>query len=62
MESLIKVEVRDYKFSQIDNNVILYTVAVAKRDGQQWTIEKRYSEFDDLNNMFKKVIILSNEL
>lgn len=48
--------------SKIDMNIILFIVGVSKRDGQSWTLEKRYSEFDDLNTNLKKVLILGNGL
>ncbi|CAD8199045.1 unnamed protein product [Paramecium pentaurelia] len=51
----LKAEVKEYQISKIDTNVILFILLVSKRDGQQWTLEKRYSEFDDLNNNLKKV-------
>jgi hypothetical protein len=30
-------------------------LTVTKRDGTTWQMEKRYSEFDELNNTLKKV-------
>ncbi|KAM3143094.1 hypothetical protein pb186bvf_004680 [Paramecium bursaria] len=51
----LKAEVNEYQISKIDSSVILFMLTVTKRDGQQWTIEKRYSEFDDLNNNLKKI-------
>lgn len=59
--SSIKCEVAEYKLSSIDTSVILFMLTVTKRDGTVWQLEKRYSEFDELNNTLKKVdyIIIS---
>lgn len=51
----IKVEVKEYKESAIDAKVKIYVVEVIKRDGEKWTVEKRYSEFDELNTNLKKL-------
>ena len=53
--SSIKCEVGEYKLSSIDTSVILFMLTVTKRDGTVWQLEKRYSEYDELNNTLKKV-------
>jgi hypothetical protein len=51
----LKAEVVEYKFSPIDSKVIIFNLVVTKRDGVTWTLEKRYSEFDELNSVLVKV-------
>jgi WD40 repeat protein len=36
-------------------NVVYYTVEIVKKSNQKWTVEKRYKEFDDLQNAIKKL-------
>lgn len=44
----------EWKRSALDEKVILYIVQITKRDNESWTLEKRYSEFDELNKNLKK--------
>jgi len=51
----LEVEVKEYKASRTDPNVIYYCIHIKKADGQTVIIEKRFSEFDDLNKRMKRL-------
>ena len=45
---ILQVEVSGYKSSELEKDVVYYVMEVTKRGQNKWTIEKRFSEFDDL--------------
>lgn len=49
MQLLLKAEIIEWKFSEIDNTKIIYIISVMKRDSNIWILKKRYKEFDELN-------------
>lgn len=57
LSASFKVEISEWKPSAIDPNVIYYIVEILKYNQDKWTVEKRYSEFDDLNKNLKKMFV-----
>jgi len=51
----LEVEVKEYKPSKTDPNVIYYCIYIKKSDGQIVVIEKRFSEFDELHKRMKRL-------
>jgi len=44
----MKVEVTEFKRNVLDGN-ISYMIRITKNNGESWTVEKRYSQFNELN-------------
>ena len=53
MAGNMHVSIEEYKTSPNDKDVIYYIIKVLKRDGQIFKIDKRFSEFDELNKKLK---------
>jgi hypothetical protein len=47
--------VKSYHESNLDKSIIYYVIEIMKRGAEKWTVEKRYSEFDDLHKNLKKI-------
>lgn len=45
--------IKEWKKSAMDQSVIIYVIEITKRE-EKWSVEKRYSEFDELNKTLKK--------
>jgi hypothetical protein len=56
MDSLsnIQVHMTEFKQSPLDASVVLYTMEIVYRSSR-WALEKRYSEFDELQKNLKKL-------
>lgn len=49
------MDVTTYHESSVDKSVVLYVIEIAKRTGERYKLEKRFSEFDNLNKNLCKI-------
>lgn len=52
----LRIDIPSYKESEYDKAIILYVINVLKKgDEKTYSVEKRYSEFDELNDQLSKI-------
>lgn len=49
------MDITKYKESSVDKSVIFYVIEIMKRGNEKWTLEKRFSEFDNMHKNLLKL-------